>query len=208
MRLTTCFLSVICCAALFLTGCSKATRSDDRALAYKQVEVDELKAALAAAEQTPAPEATAPVADEPAPEPSLSDDLAGTGVVVSERDGAVIVTVGNEILFRPGSAQLSTAAGQALRTIADALKQRYPGRPLSVDGHTDNEPIRRSKDKWSDNWDLAAARAHAVLLALVEAGIPAGDLRLVSYGEYRPVADNASRSGRESNRRVEIIVLP
>ena len=79
--------------------------------------------------------------------------------------------------------------------------------PVLVEGHTDDQPIKRSK--WTSNKELSIARASAVADYLAERhGIERDRLTVIGYGEERPIADNEMSRGRQQNRRVEIIILP
>jgi chemotaxis protein MotB len=125
-------------------------------------------------------------------------------VDVDAAAGTVTVTLPNTILFASGKADLKKEAGNDLNNIVSVLKSRYEGNGIDVVGHTDNEPIKKSK--WKDNWELSAQRALAVVRYLESQGIPGEKLQSVGCGEKRPVASNATRSGKAKNRRVEIVV--
>jgi OOP family OmpA-OmpF porin len=74
--------------------------------------------------------------------------------------------------------------------------------PVLVAGHADNTGPA------SVNQALSVRRAQAAVAYLVGEGVPAARLRAVGYGASRPIADNATTSGRAANRRVEIIADP
>ena len=118
--------------------------------------------------------------------------------------GTVTVTLDNAILFSPGKASLKKATSTELNHIASVLKEKYAGMQVSVVGHTDSDPIKKSK--WADNWELSAQRALSVLRYLVKKGIPEDQIQAVGRGESVPRASNASSSGKAQNRRVEIVV--
>jgi len=120
--------------------------------------------------------------------------------------GTITVTLENEILFKPGSATLRKAYSDELDDILKVLHSRYNGNDIDVVGHTDSDPIRRSKKLWKDNWALSAERSLAVLRYLGERGIRAEHIRGVAAGAGNPVASNTSSSGKAKNRRVEIVV--
>lgn len=117
------------------------------------------------------------------------------------------VTVGTDILFAAGKADLTSAGKSALDRIVADLKGTYAGMPIRVYGHTDSDPIRKSRRLWEDNLDLSANRAMAVARYLVSKGASAKDIETVAMGENHPVADNSSKAGKAKNRRVEIVVL-
>jgi chemotaxis protein MotB len=127
-------------------------------------------------------------------------------VKVDEAAGTITVTLPNEILFASGKASLKSATNSELDHIYSVLKQRYSGRPVDVVGHTDSDPIRKTKDQWKDNWELSAQRALTVLRYLVDRGEQPSNIRAVACGESRPVASNSSTAGKAKNRRVEIVV--
>ncbi len=127
-------------------------------------------------------------------------------VSVDEKAGTITVTLENTILFAPGSAKLKGATSAELDHIYNVIRERYSGRQIDVVGHTDSDPIRKTKNLWQDNWDLSAGRALTVLRYLVNKGIPPQQIRGVACGESRPVASNATAAGKAKNRRVEIVV--
>jgi outer membrane protein OmpA-like peptidoglycan-associated protein len=104
-----------------------------------------------------------------------------------------------ELNFRPGSAELSEKGKAALDQVAAQLKAR-PGFILVVDGHTDTDPIAKTKNVNASNWELSGKRAAAVLDHLVKAGVCDGKhAYLRGYGEFKPISPDKAK-----NRRVEI----
>ena len=117
------------------------------------------------------------------------------------------ITIGSDVLFSSGSANLTRAGQRRLRKIASTIKNNYPGRMVRVYGYTDSDPIRRSRKKWSDNLDLSANRAMAVTRYLRKRGIAKENIETIGMGKSNPVANNGSRAGKAKNRRVEIVVI-
>ena len=128
----------------------------------------------------------------------------GYDVSLDAAAGTITVTLPNAILFSPGQASLKKATITELDHIRSVLEDKYSGRQIDIVGHTDSDPIKRSK--WKDNWELSSERALTVLRYMVAHGIPQDRIRGVGCGEARPVASNASPSGKARNRRVEIVV--
>jgi chemotaxis protein MotB len=122
---------------------------------------------------------------------------------ISLRDGRMILEVPNDIVFDSGSADLKPAGRAALEQIAGTL--RGVQGHFQVAGHTDNVPIATG---YPSNWELSTARALGVLHFLVADGMEPTTLSASGYGEYDPVASNASPEGRAHNRRTEIVVQP
>jgi len=133
------------------------------------------------------------------------DELDRYGIDVGMRDGNVVYTVPSEITFGSGKAELSAGGKQALSAVARRLQSDYPDNEYWVEGHTDSDPIKKSK--FASNRDLSLARAMAVLRHLVDdQALKDGQFVVAGWGEYRPVASNSSASDKARNRRVEIIV--
>ncbi|MHC4856084.1 MAG: OmpA/MotB family protein [Planctomycetota bacterium] len=127
-------------------------------------------------------------------------------VKVDEAAGTITVTLSNSILFSSGKATLKNATSSELDDIYRVLRERYSGRRVDVVGHTDTDPIVKTKNLWKDNWDLSAGRALTVLRYLVDKGVRPEKVRGVACGQARPVASNATAAGKAKNRRVEIVV--
>ncbi len=89
-----------------------------------------------------------------------------------------------------------------LNQVADLLRQHAELKKIRVEGHTDNVGGA------GYNKDLSQRRARSVVRYLVEKGkIPAQRLESEGYGFERPVASNATATGRAKNRRVEFQIL-
>ena len=104
------------------------------------------------------------------------------------------------VLFDSGKADLRPEAGLELDSLVSFL-QKYPEVLLGISGHTDDV----GADEY--NLDLSERRAKSVQVFLEDKGIRADHLRSRGFGETRPVADNTTEPGRQTNRRVECIVL-
>jgi outer membrane protein OmpA-like peptidoglycan-associated protein len=110
----------------------------------------------------------------------------------------LVLTLG-DVLFATASAQLQTGADTNLDKLVNFLNQ-YPDRRVHVEGHTDNIGAIEY------NRDLSQRRADSVRHFLTEQGIASGRITTAGMGMDRPVASNASATGRQMNRRVEIII--
>ncbi|MFN0033585.1 MAG: OmpA family protein [Saprospiraceae bacterium] len=104
------------------------------------------------------------------------------------------------VLFDSGKAELRPEAGAELDSLL-AFLQKFPDVVLGISGHTDDV----GTDEY--NLDLSERRAKSVQDYLEIKGIRADRLRSRGFGETRPVAENATEAGRQTNRRVECIVL-
>ncbi|MGE3775063.1 MAG: flagellar motor protein MotB [Gammaproteobacteria bacterium] len=112
------------------------------------------------------------------------------------------VELGAELLFDSGSAAINPAALPMIDQIATVVADM--GRPARVEGFTDDVPL--TGGPYGSNWGLSAARAASIADRLARARVAPDKLAAVGYGEYRPVADNASEEGRRKNRRVVVAI--
>ena len=111
----------------------------------------------------------------------------------------LVVSLPN-ILFESGRADLKPEGREALAKISGVLLIAN-GFRLSIEGHTDNVG---SPDF---NLDLSRRRAESVRAYLLGQGLSPAAMQALGFGESRPVASNETNTGRQENRRVEIVVL-
>ena len=121
-----------------------------------------------------------------------------------EQDNLVIRMMG-ESTFDSGSADIRRKTRPLLTKIGQIIAKA--NKDIVIAGHTDNVPIHRGRGPYTSNLRLSSARAAAVAeLLLASSKIDPARLSTMGFGEYRPIADNATVDGRQKNRRVEIIV--
>lgn len=119
--------------------------------------------------------------------------------------GGAMIAIPGSVLFDSGKAALRSGANSTLNSIVSTIQSTYPDKEILVYGHTDDEPI--SKSKWTDNFELSAQRALSVVRALEQDGISSDRLVAAGCGEHRPVVPNSSATNRQKNRRVEIYAM-
>ncbi len=124
---------------------------------------------------------------------------------ISLRDGRMVLQLPNDVLFDSGRTDLKPAGKDALASIAQVLKT-IEKRHLQVAGHTYNGPIQNSA--FASNWELSCARSLAVVHFLIVQGVPPDLLSAAGYGQFDPAASNDTPSGRQGNRRTEIVLQP
>jgi outer membrane protein OmpA-like peptidoglycan-associated protein len=110
----------------------------------------------------------------------------------------LVLTLG-DVLFETGRAQLSPSSGRELDQLAQFLTD-HPERRVQIDGFTDSV----GTDAY--NQMLSQERADAVKASLISRGISPSRIGSQGYGKSFPVADNAESSGRQLNRRVEVVI--
>jgi chemotaxis protein MotB len=139
-------------------------------------------------------------------EKRLQDEINNKQVKVEMQDKGLVITFVAEVLFDSGKAKLRQESFPKLNKVAGVLNTTVADLNIGIEGHTDNEPIKKSG--WKSNWELSTARALSVLHYLSEQQVNEPRLSAVGYGEYRPVTPNDTKAGRQKNRRVEIVILP
>ncbi|MBN2063650.1 MAG: OmpA family protein [Sedimentisphaerales bacterium] len=129
--------------------------------------------------------------------PEAKSELETMGTYDSAK-GTITVTLESNVLFNSGRVDLRSEAKSRLQRIASIINRDYPGKEVWVIGHTDTDPIKKSK--WQDNWELSAERALSVTRHLVSSGVSARNLVAAGRGEFHPAGSKAD------SRRVEIVV--
>lgn len=103
--------------------------------------------------------------------------------------------------FGSGEYQVRREALRELNEVGEILMEL--GKPIVVEGHTDNIP---ASGQFS-NWELSSLRAASVLKYIVkQIGFPTSKITMAGYADLRPVAQNTTEAGRSMNRRIEIHV--
>jgi len=114
----------------------------------------------------------------------------------------------SEVLFAPGSAELSEDAKKELAPVIAALKEIAAKIPpeinwmLRVDGHTDRRPI--SNPQFPSNWELSTARAISVVRFAIDEGIPAARLSAAGFADKQPIDPRSAEDAYRRNRRIEL----
>ncbi|MEX0776258.1 MAG: OmpA family protein [Phycisphaeraceae bacterium] len=158
------------------------------------------QARLAAERTTPPTGTTGGLPAAPAAGQARANEPFGgiAGVEQGTRGRDIELRLASDILFAPGKATLSDAAKSSLAKVAGVIRQQYPSQNVTVEGHTDSDPIRKSN--WRDNQHLSEARAQAVSSYLAQQGVSSSQMSTLGYGSTKP------RETKALSRRVEIIV--
>ncbi|EXI90986.1 MAG: Chemotaxis protein MotB [Candidatus Accumulibacter regalis] len=139
-------------------------------------------------------------------EQALADPLAAGRVTL--RDGRIGIS--GSVLFSLNSDELQPDGRALLRTLVAPLKVYLDQRDqlLMVSGFTDDLPIQKGNNRYTDNWQLSAERALTVTRALIEEGMPPSLIFAAAFGSQQPVVANQGAESRSQNRRVEMAPVP
>jgi chemotaxis protein MotB len=138
----------------------------------------------------------------------MKGEIAKGQVTISELKGKLTVNMVDAILFDSGKAEVKREGLVVLGKVVEILKG-VNDKAIRIEGHTDNVAINRSlAQRYPTNWELSAARAINVARYLEQQAIAPDSLSAAAFGEFKPVADNATVEGRAKNRRIEIVLVP
>ena len=111
------------------------------------------------------------------------------------------VKILEQVQFDFAKATIRPASDELLDEVAQVLQDHLEVVKLEIQGHTDHVGPAQYNKKLSED------RAKSVMTALVKRGVDQGRLTATGYGFDQPIADNKTESGRQTNRRVQFIVL-
>lgn len=136
---------------------------------------------------------------------SLNSDPGISGVETSydPRTKTLTVNLPGDVLFPAGRADLKKTAVPTLDKIVAALKSEYSGKKVEVKGHTDSDPIAKSKVNFKDNLELSLERAATVTRYLEGKGVDPKLVKTTGFASNLP----KDEKNKSVNRRVEIAVI-
>ncbi|HVU04339.1 MAG TPA: OmpA family protein [Polyangiaceae bacterium] len=127
-------------------------------------------------------------------------------LAVTLRDGRMVLQLPTDILFDSGQTVIKPEGKETLSQVGAILGGFFPTRRFQVAGNTDDVPIQTAR--FPSNWELSTGRAVEVVRFLVAHGMKPENLAAAGYGEFDPVAPNATPEGKAKNRRIEIALQP
>ncbi|VVN94882.1 flagellar motor protein MotD [Pseudomonas fluorescens] len=133
---------------------------------------------------------------------AFGDLISANQMTVRGNELWVEIELNSSLLFGSGDAMPSDIAFNIIDKVATILKPF--DNPIHVEGFTDDRPIRTAQ--YPTNWELSSARSASIVRMLAMQGVNPGRLASVGYGEFQPVANNATAEGRARNRRVVLVV--
>ncbi|MCW3015786.1 MAG: OmpA family protein [Solirubrobacterales bacterium] len=134
---------------------------------------------------------------------AVKTGIAGQVSTRVSREGLHIRVLTDKLLFDSGSAAPKAASFRLLAKLGSILAAERRHRVI-VEGHTDSVPI--SSTQFPSNWELSAARASAVVRAMLQAGVEPDRLTASGRADRAAVTANDTPAGRQLNRRVEMLL--
>lgn len=134
---------------------------------------------------------------------SLHDQIVAGQMEIETRGRMIILRIRENGSFKLGSIELADQYYDVLDEIREVLIEK-PGR-ISVEGHTDNLPIRSAR--FRSNWDLSSLRAVTVAQELMRGNqVSERRFQVAGFSDTKPLVANDSPQNRARNRRVEIVI--
>ncbi len=124
-------------------------------------------------------------------------------VSVFQRGNILTIRITGSGMFGSGSDALQDAFVTPIERVAKALNDE-PG-PVIIAGHSDNVPIRSSR--FPSNMHLSLARAKSVMNRMAGVMQEPGRMSAEGRADKEPIADNSTREGRATNRRIEVLLV-
>ncbi|HLP85815.1 MAG TPA: OmpA family protein [Phycisphaerales bacterium] len=172
---------------------TQGNREKDSRIAELETKLAECSTVAVVPQQQPQPNWQPPATGYQPPAPQARND----DFTINDQ-GEAQATIAGNALFDSGKTTIKDSAKRQLDRIAKELNSSYRGAAIRIEGHTDSDPIRKSK--WASNDALSQARADAVKQYLASKGVSASRMNSIGYGSSKP------KSTKAASRRVEIVV--
>ncbi len=137
----------------------------------------------------------------------LDEALRKNDVQIQHIENLTIIELEQTALFPSGQVDLTPEGKAVMKQLAATFK-RHPQYQMRIEGHSDNMPLNKALQKqYISNWELSAIRAATVAKYLIYAlDVPKERISIAGYADTRPVTDNDSQEGRDSNRRIRAVL--
>ncbi len=138
---------------------------------------------------------------------NLKDCKGDVAVLIEESEEVIMITVPDQLTFSASQVIVLDTMVPTLEAIAATIRQ-HGDWDVFVEGFTDSRGVLEEyQEQYPSNWELGAFRSCAVVRYMTDSlNIPANRMAAVSYGPFRPVADNDTAEGRSQNRMVRFVL--
>ena len=132
---------------------------------------------------------------------ALIEELKKRNIEARETSRGVMVNLPS-VNFEFDSADLTRDGNNRVNQIASIIKREAPNRRVTVEGHASRETAAQE----SYNQRLSERRANTVADELERSGVDSRNVSSRGLGTRAPIASNETETGRQQNRRVEVII--
>lgn len=131
-----------------------------------------------------------------------------SGLKIIQKYDKLYISLPNRVLYKKGDDKISKEGKSALDVIAGIFKKN-PKMDVIVEGHTDPDPVRRTRYKFKDNWGLSSARALNALRYLIKEGVNGKQLSASGRGDQYTTGELMEGKDQHAyDRRIEFVVTP
>ena len=134
----------------------------------------------------------------------LSPLISSNQVSLKSQPLTLTISLNDKVLFASGKAELIPKAKTLLMKVTVALKKLPDPFTITVQGFTDDKPIKTAE--FPSNWSLSTARAVSVVQLFADSGVDGDRLTAEGFGQYSPVVPDDNDPDRAKNRRVVIVI--
>ena len=128
------------------------------------------------------------------------EDMFGPSEAIVLREGTSLVIRMVGLNFASGKSVIEPAYFGLLTKVQRAIRE-FPNAPIVIEGHTDSRGYEAA------NMQLSEKRADSVKsYLLANMGLPSSQIQSMGYGQSKPIASNETESGRQKNRRIDIVI--
>ena len=118
------------------------------------------------------------------------------------------ISMPNRVLYKKGVADLSKSGTDVVKGLAEIFKNN-PKMDVLVEGHTDTDPVRKTRYMYKDNWGLSSARAINVVRELIKMGVPSKQLSAAGRADQYTTGEILEgKDPMAYDRRIEFILTP
>lgn len=133
----------------------------------------------------------------------LTDAGKSENIAATFDNGLITLRLPADVLFEPGSVELSPAAESSLAVVADLLIKNKD-QDVSIKGYTDD--VEPTTGRFKDLWEISSLRAVNVLRYMMGMGIESNRLTATGLASMNPIYPNDSDENRAQNRRIEFVL--
>jgi chemotaxis protein MotB len=135
-------------------------------------------------------------------------NIDNSDLVIEQKFDKLYISMPNRVLYKKGKADISKDGKVLVAELAEIFKKN-PGMDVLVEGHTDSDPVKRTKYLFKDNWGLSAARSVNVVRELTKMGVSSKQLATAGRADQYPTGEvKDAKDPNAFDRRIEFVVTP
>lgn len=139
---------------------------------------------------------------------SAFSNISQSDLKIIQKFDKLYISLPNRVLYKKGDDKISKEGKLVLDKLADIFKKNAKMDVL-VEGHTDPDPVRRTRYKFKDNWGLSSARAVNALRYLNSQGVDGKQMSAAGRADQYTTGElMEGKDVHAYDRRIEFVVTP